>query len=52
MLNLLEKGTCLVIQLPSLSAKKHVFNRFKFSSTITDLSEAIKLVKNKLEAAV
>ncbi len=48
----LEKGTCLVIQLPSLSAKKHVFNRFKFSSTITDLSEAIKLVKNKLEAAV
>ncbi len=48
----LEKGTCLVIQFPSLSIKKRAFNKFTFSSTITQLPEAIELVKNKLEAAV
>ncbi|MFN2438479.1 MAG: asparagine synthase (glutamine-hydrolyzing) [Chitinophagaceae bacterium] len=48
----LEKGTCLIIQLPSLTAKKHVFNKFKFTNTVTDLVEAVELIRNKLEGAV
>ena len=48
----LEKGSCMVIDLPSLNVHKHIFNRFIFTNTITTLHEAITLVKEKLESAV
>ncbi len=33
-------------------SKKHLFNKFNFSSTVNNLQEAIDVVRNKLEAAV
>ena len=47
-----EKGTCLVIKLPTLTAEKYVFHKFKFSSVINNLPEALEVVKIKLETAV
>lgn len=48
----LKKGSCLVIQLPSLRTETYSFNHFQFSNAITDAATAVSLVKEKLEKAV
>ncbi len=48
----LAKGTCLIVELPSLKATESTFSTFQFSSLITDAETAVALVKEKLEKAV
>ncbi len=48
----LEKGACVIIQLPSLEYKSHRFNKFTFSNTINNIDDAVAIVKEKLEKAV
>ena len=48
----LKKGTVVSINLNTLQATFTKFNIFSFSNTITDLPQAISLVRSKLEQAV
>ena len=48
----LEKGTIASINLKTLQASFTKFNRFSFTNKITDLQEAVSLIKTRLEQAV
>lgn len=48
----LQKGSYLQLDLSSLKFTHTVFNKFEFSSTVTNLQEAVSLVKGKLDKAV
>jgi len=50
--NPLQKGSFLEIDLTTLNSRLTIFNTFEFSAMITQLEEAVSLVKNKLEASV
>ena len=48
----LEKGTALVIELPSLKAKAHTFFNWKFTEKLKSEEEAIQLLKETMVQAV
>ncbi|MCY7420379.1 MAG: asparagine synthase (glutamine-hydrolyzing) [Chitinophagaceae bacterium] len=48
----LEKGTIASINLNTLQVNFIKFNRFSFTNKITDLHEAVSLIRTKLEQAV
>ncbi len=48
----LEKGTALIIDLPSLSTKKHRFFEWKFTSELKNEEDALQLIRQTIEAAV
>lgn len=47
-----KKGTAVVIDIPSLSKKEHVFSSLEFTESVTIANDAIMLVRTKLEEAV
>jgi asparagine synthase (glutamine-hydrolysing) len=48
----MQKGSFLEVELNTLKNKLTAFNKFEFSNKITDLNEAVALVREKLDAAV
>lgn len=48
----LEKGTALILELPSLKAKKKVFFNWKFTGKLKNEDEALQLMRETLEEAV
>ncbi len=48
----LEKGTALIIQLPSLTTKKQVFFRWKFTGKLKNEDEALQLLRETMEQSV
>jgi asparagine synthase (glutamine-hydrolysing) len=48
----LQKGSFLEVQTETLNKKLTNFNKFKFSNKITDLDQAVAMVRNKVDAAV
>lgn len=48
----LEKGTAMIIQLPSLETKKQVFFEWKFSGKLKNEDEALQLLRETMEQSV
>ncbi len=48
----LEKGTALVIDLPSLHTKKHSFFKWKFTGNLKNEEEAVQLLRETMEQSV
>lgn len=48
----LTKGTALIIELPSLKAKTHIFFSWKFSGNLKSEGEAIQLLRETMEESV
>ncbi|MFT3846457.1 MAG: asparagine synthase (glutamine-hydrolyzing) [Lacibacter sp.] len=48
----LEKGTTMVVDLPSLKASKHCFFKWKFSGKLKNEEEAFQLIRETMEQAV
>jgi asparagine synthase (glutamine-hydrolysing) len=48
----LQKGSYLEVNLSDLTNKSTTFNQFAFSRTVTNLEEAVALVRNKLDESV
>ena len=48
----LEKGTALVVDIPSLSCKKHCFFQWKLTAECKNEEDALLLIRKTVEAAV
>ena len=48
----LEKGTAMVIDLPSLTYKTHSFFNWKFTAELKNEEDALQLMRDTIEAAV
>lgn len=48
----LEKGTALIIQLPSLKKQKQVFFKWKFTGKLRNEEEALQLLRETMEQSV